>query len=78
MRANWRTLISLIEGSRRQVAASIAVSVVQSSLLVPIAFLIRRAFDVTIPDHDSTGLLVIGALTIWLDDRRTPSVTTEG
>jgi ATP-binding cassette subfamily B protein len=66
MRGNWRTLVSLIEGSRRQVAASIAVSVVQSSLLVPIAFLIRRAFDVTIPDHDSSGLLVIGALTMAL------------
>jgi ABC-type multidrug transport system fused ATPase/permease subunit len=66
MRANWRTLVSLVEGSRRQVAASIAISVVQSSLLVPIAFLIRRAFDVTIPDHDSSGLLLIGAATMAL------------
>jgi ABC-type multidrug transport system fused ATPase/permease subunit len=66
MRANWRTVVSLIEGSRRQVAASIAISVVQSSLLVPIAFLIRRAFDVTIPDHDSSGLLLIGAATMAL------------
>jgi ABC-type bacteriocin/lantibiotic exporter with double-glycine peptidase domain len=66
MRENWRTLASLMEGSRRQVAASIAVSIVQSALLVPIAFLIRHAFDETIPDHDSSGLLVIGGLTMGL------------
>jgi ABC-type multidrug transport system fused ATPase/permease subunit len=66
LRENWRTLASLMEGSRRQVAASVAVSVVQSALLVPIAFLIRRAFDVTIPHHDSGGLLLIGALTMGL------------
>jgi ABC-type multidrug transport system fused ATPase/permease subunit len=59
-------LASLIEGSRRQVAASIAVSVAQSALLVPIAFLIRHAFNVTIPNHDSSGLLLIGAATMGL------------
>lgn len=62
----WRSLVRLMEGSRRLVAVSVAISIAQSLLLVPIAFLIRHAFDVTIPEGDSAGLIWIGALMLAL------------
>jgi ABC-type multidrug transport system fused ATPase/permease subunit len=66
MTASWSALARLLEGSGRLVAASVAISIAQSLLLVPIAFLIRRAFDVTIPDGDAAGLIWMGALILAL------------
>jgi ABC-type multidrug transport system fused ATPase/permease subunit len=61
MNSSLRALRRLLEGSGRLVAASLALSLAQSALLVPIAFLIRHAFDETIPSGDSEDLIWIGA-----------------
>jgi ATP-binding cassette, subfamily B, bacterial len=63
---SWRSLGRLLEGSRRLVAASVAISISRSLLLVPIAFLVRHAFNVTIPAGDSVGLAWTGALILAL------------
>src|SRR5262245_35086400 len=41
----WRSVARLLEGTHRLVMASVAISVAQSALLVPIAFIVRRIFD---------------------------------
>ena len=64
--AAWRSFARLMLGSRRLVATSVAIALVQAALLVPIAFLIRRAFDETIPGGDSSELLAIGGVTLAL------------
>jgi ATP-binding cassette, subfamily B, bacterial len=66
LRETWRSLVRLFEGSHRLVVGSLGISVLQSLLLVPIAFLVRRAFDVSIPDDDTTGVIVIGVLILAL------------
>jgi ABC-type bacteriocin/lantibiotic exporter with double-glycine peptidase domain len=62
----WRQLLRLMEGSRRQILISLALSLGQSILLIPIALLIRRVFDVTIPDHRSDELVLIGVAILAL------------
>src|SRR3954464_7230375 len=62
----WRQLLRLMEGSRRQVMISLALSLGQSVLLIPIALLVRRVFDVAIPDHRTGGLVLIGAAILAL------------
>jgi ATP-binding cassette, subfamily B, bacterial len=48
------------------IAHSLAIAVGQSLLLIPIAFLVRRAFDVTIPAGDKADLILIGAAILAL------------
>jgi ATP-binding cassette subfamily B protein len=48
------------------IALSLAIAVCQAVLLIPIAFLVRRAFDVTIPDGDTSGLILLGAAILAL------------
>jgi ABC-type multidrug transport system fused ATPase/permease subunit len=64
--AHWRSLRRLLSGSGRLLLASLAVSVVQSLLLVPVALLVRHAFDSEIPAEDLGALVGIGALILVL------------
>ena len=57
----WRTFSRLIEGSRHIALWSLGLSVAQSMALVPIALLVRNAFDEAIPAEDSGRLILIGA-----------------
>jgi ATP-binding cassette, subfamily B, bacterial len=66
MRETWGAFARLFDGSRRLVFASLGISIVQSLLLVPIAFLVRRAFDVSIPDGDTSGVILIGVAILAL------------
>ena len=66
MVASWRALLRLLEGSGHVVAASVAISIAQALLLVPIAFLVRRVFNTSIPDGDTTAIVWMGALTLVL------------
>jgi ABC-type bacteriocin/lantibiotic exporter with double-glycine peptidase domain len=58
---HWRQLLRLLEGSRRQVLVSLALSLGQSILLIPIALLVRQGFDQAIPQNDTGQLVLIGA-----------------
>jgi len=66
LRETWRSLVRLFDGSHRLVLGSLGISVLQSVLLVPIAFLVRRAFDVSIPDGDTSGVILIGVAILVL------------
>jgi ATP-binding cassette subfamily B protein len=66
MRETWGSFARLFDGSRRLVFASLGISILQSLLLVPIAFLVRRAFDVSIPDGDTQGVILIGVAILVL------------
>ena len=57
----WRTFSRLIEGSRHIALWSLGLSVAQSLALVPIALLVRNAFDEAIPSEDSGQLILLGA-----------------
>src|SRR3954452_19605575 len=63
-----RELTGLLRGSRRLIWVSVALAVLQSALLVPVALLVRYAFDTLIP-ADRTGRLVlpgVAALALYL------------
>ncbi len=62
----WRAFSRLIDGSGRLAALSLALSVAQSVTLIPIALLVRRAFDDAIPSNDTGELLLIGGLILAL------------
>ncbi len=64
--AAWRSFARLLGGSRRLIVISLVIAVGQSLLLIPIAFLVQRAFDVTIPDGDTSGLILLGAAILVL------------
>jgi ATP-binding cassette, subfamily B, bacterial len=64
--ATWRSFERLLHGSRSLIVRSLAIAVGQSLLLVPIAFLVRRAFDVTIPAGDNGELILIGSAILGL------------
>lgn len=63
---SWRGLLRLLRGSGHAVAASVAISLAQALLLAPIAFLIRRVFDTSIPDGDTASVIWQGALILAL------------
>ena len=62
----WRAFSRLIEGSGWLAAWSLAISVAQAIALVPIALLVRRAFDDAIPAEDVGELIRIGLLILGL------------
>ena len=64
--ATWRAFSRLIAGSRRLAAWSLCLSVATSVVLVPIALLVRTAFNDSIPSHDTNQLLLIGAVVLVL------------
>jgi len=57
----WRTFSRLIDGSGHLAALGLALSVAQALALVPIALLVRAAFDDAIPSGDSGRLIALGA-----------------
>jgi len=61
-----RQLADLLEGSRRLVLLGVGLALVQSALLIPIAVLIQHAFDTSIPQDESTQLVLIGAAILVL------------
>jgi ABC-type multidrug transport system fused ATPase/permease subunit len=60
--ARRRRLATLLEGSGRLLGASVALSFAQVAPLIPVALLVRHAFDELIPRGDERALLVTGAL----------------
>ena len=57
----WRAFSRLIDGSGHIAAWSLGLSVAQALTLVPIALLVRAAFDDAIPSGDSGRLIALGA-----------------
>lgn len=57
----WRAFSRLIDGSGHIAAWSLGLSVAQALTLVPIALLVRAAFDDAIPSGDSDRLIALGA-----------------
>ncbi len=57
----WRAFSRLIDGSGHMAAWGLGLSVAQALALVPIAFLVRSAFDDAIPSDDSGQLIALGA-----------------
>jgi ABC-type bacteriocin/lantibiotic exporter with double-glycine peptidase domain len=62
----WRAFSRLVSGSGRLAAWSLVLSVAQSLALIPIALLVRHAFDQAIPADDVDELLLIGAAILAL------------
>lgn len=54
--ARWRVFAGFFRGSGRALAASLVLSILQSLLLIPVALLVRQAFDRVIP-AGAVGLL---------------------
>jgi ABC-type bacteriocin/lantibiotic exporter with double-glycine peptidase domain len=59
---NWRAFARLFDKSKKLLGWSLALSLLQSLLLVPIALLIRHAFDHVLPGHHRGELFLIGAV----------------
>jgi ATP-binding cassette subfamily B protein len=59
-------LLRLLDGARRQLLISAALAVVQSALLIPVALLVKRAFDHQVPDGDTHALAISGVLVAGL------------
>jgi ABC-type bacteriocin/lantibiotic exporter with double-glycine peptidase domain len=57
----WRAFSRLIDGSAHLAALGLGLSVAQALALVPIALLVRAAFDDAIPAGDSSRLIALGA-----------------
>jgi ATP-binding cassette subfamily B protein len=62
----WAVFSRLVAGSGRLAGWSMALSVATSAALIPIALLVRTAFDDAIPDGDSGRLILIGAAILVL------------
>jgi ABC-type bacteriocin/lantibiotic exporter with double-glycine peptidase domain len=56
----WRYYITFYRGALRNLLLSVALSAVQSLFVLPIAFLVRYAFDRVIPGSDYRSLIVLG------------------
>jgi ABC-type bacteriocin/lantibiotic exporter with double-glycine peptidase domain len=57
----WRAFSRLIDGSGHLAALGLSLSVAQALALVPIALLVRTAFDDAIPSGNSSQLIALGA-----------------
>jgi ABC-type multidrug transport system fused ATPase/permease subunit len=57
----WRSFARLFDQSRRMIAASFALSILQSAVLVPVALIVKRVFDTLVPHADIGGMVVAGA-----------------
>ena len=58
--ADWRYLWSYLRDSRLPLLGCIALALLQSVSLLPIAWLIRRVFDSIIPSRNIAALLLVG------------------
>ena len=61
-----RAFLGLYRGSERRIAVSVAISIGQSLLLIPIAVLVRHIFDRLIPHGQSAAIVGNGALILAL------------
>jgi ABC-type bacteriocin/lantibiotic exporter with double-glycine peptidase domain len=62
----WRSFAHLFEESRRLLAASVALSVLATAALVPVALVVKHVFDTLVPHHDVGGLLAAGVLILGM------------
>jgi ABC-type multidrug transport system fused ATPase/permease subunit len=62
LRGPWRLYIRLFRDSRRLLAVTVALSVLQALLLVPIAGLLQRAFDNQIPHRHAAAVTITAVL----------------
>src|SRR4051794_20976071 len=62
----WRQYARLLQGSRAGVLLSLGLSLLQSLLLIPIALLVRQAFNEAIPKQDNGQLILIGVAILAL------------
>lgn len=58
--ADWRYLGRYLEDSRLPLLGCVVLALLQSVSLLPIAWLVRRAFDSIIPSRNAGGLLLLG------------------
>ena len=56
----WKYLWSYLRFSRLRLLGCITLALAQSVSLLPIAWLVRRVFDIVIPSHRMLGLLTLG------------------
>jgi hypothetical protein len=56
----WLHYATYYRGMELRLAASVALAVLQALFILPLAFLVRYAFDTVIPARDITGLIVVG------------------
>jgi ATP-binding cassette subfamily B protein len=61
VKPSWLRLLGLVRRSRREVALTTGLGLLQSVTFVPIAFLVQRMFNVAIPRHDHQEIVLIGA-----------------
>ncbi|MBI3119662.1 MAG: ABC transporter ATP-binding protein [Candidatus Hydrogenedentes bacterium] len=64
--AMWRYFIGLYRGSYPRLSLGVLVSAMQCVLVLPIAFLIKYAFDVLVPAQNVPGLVTVGAALVLL------------
>ena len=57
---SWKYFVQLYKGEAPKLISSIFLSIIQSFLVLPIAFLVRYVFDEVIPSGDIKFLLLIG------------------
>ncbi len=62
MRAVWHATNRLLGGTRRLLGVSLGLSLVQSALLIPIALVVRHAFNVDIPAGNARAIFLAGAI----------------
>jgi ATP-binding cassette, subfamily B, bacterial len=62
----WRAYVRLFDESWRLLAITVTLAVAQSLLLVPIAWLVQRAFDNQIPHHRAEAVAVTGGVILVL------------
>lgn len=59
-RGAWRFYFACYEGAFRGLFYAVVSSVIQCLLILPIAFLVRHAFDVLVPSRNVQGIVLIG------------------
>ena len=58
----WRALTTFFAGSRRTLAASVALSIAQAVVIAPTGYLVGRTFNTLIPHRDVTGIVLTAGL----------------
>lgn len=62
----YRALWSILRQDRIKIAISVLLSLIQTASIVPIALLLRRIFDYSLPNRDFAELSLLGLLSIAL------------
>src|SRR5690242_10901554 len=66
LRGPWRLYLRLFDGTRRLLGVTVALSVLQALVLIPIALLLRRVFDEQLPDHRAGAVAASAGLIMLL------------